>query len=69
MTLPTMIDEVERMSGLRLCLKPLDPEVRSQTLLGEVPPPNRLHFSPFCQQVKVNFNHRCTQCDMGDVTR
>ncbi|WPJ97091.1 helix-turn-helix domain-containing protein [Coraliomargarita algicola] len=69
LSLADLIEQVESLSGLQLCLKVFDDNAAKQSALAEVPLTKRQHFTPFCQQVKIAHDARCVQCDLGVVTR
>lgn len=65
--LPDFLQQIETISGLRLCIKPLRQSGGTGTILEDVPYRFHLHTSTFCRRVKAVHNDRCIQCDLRQV--
>lgn len=65
--LATLLRHVEKLSGMRLCLKSFLPSKDRSTRLPALPPGRNLHLSAFCREVKRGHDQRCSQCDVRDI--
>lgn len=65
--LNTLLTHVEKLSGLRICLKDFHLNARRQPSLPVLPPSRGLHLSHFCLHIKQTRNQRCRECDIRDI--
>jgi len=62
-----LLEQIEIISGLQLCIKGFHKPATGGGILEDVPYRFYLHTTAFCQNVKSRFNDRCVQCDLGRV--
>lgn len=66
-TLPALMQSIEALSGLHLCLKTFHRATWRNTLLEEVPTRYELHLTEFCREVKTTRSKQCIQCDLQRI--
>lgn len=67
LSLPELLQHIETMSGLQLCLKTLRGPRGTAMALEDIPNRHLLHTTAFCREVKVTRNVQCTECDLRHV--
>jgi len=62
-----LLEQIEIISGLKLCLKVFHKPATDGNILEDVTYRHQLHTTAFCQNVKNTHTARCVQCDLGQV--
>lgn len=62
-----LLQQIELMSGLQLCIKTWRPSANTTAALEDIPSRFHLHTTAFCREVKSSRDVQCKECDLRQV--